>query len=44
MAASDRHPQRLTPLPADEWDEDTRAALASLIPAERAKGASRGVV
>ncbi|MBZ4546998.1 carboxymuconolactone decarboxylase family protein, partial [Mycobacterium avium subsp. hominissuis] len=36
MAASDRHPQRLTPLPADEWDEDTRAALASLIPAERA--------
>lgn len=44
MAASDRHPQRLTPLPADEWDEDTRAALASLIPAERANPVGAGNV
>ncbi|ETB31737.1 carboxymuconolactone decarboxylase, partial [Mycobacterium avium subsp. hominissuis 10-5606] len=39
-----RHPQRLTPLPADEWDEDTRAALASLIPAERANPVGAGNV
>lgn len=44
MAASDRHPQRLTPLPADEWDEDTRVALASLIPAERANPVGAGNV
>jgi 4-carboxymuconolactone decarboxylase len=38
---TDRHPLRLTPLPADEWDDRSRRALASLIPAERAnpKGA-----
>ncbi|SOX56508.1 carboxymuconolactone decarboxylase family protein [Mycobacterium ahvazicum] len=33
---TDRHPPRLTPLPADEWDERSRRAIASLIPAERA--------
>lgn len=30
------HPLRLTPLPDSEWDQQSRAALASLIPAERA--------
>ena len=30
------HPVRLTPLPDAEWDQASRAALASLIPAERA--------
>lgn len=37
----DRHPLRLTPLPAEEWDDRSRRAIASLIPAERAnpKGA-----
>jgi 4-carboxymuconolactone decarboxylase len=30
------HPLRLTPLPDPEWDEPCRAALASLIPPERA--------
>jgi 4-carboxymuconolactone decarboxylase len=32
---TDRHPLRLTPLPAQEWDDRARAALASLIPAAR---------
>ena len=32
---TDRHPLRLTPLPAEEWDDRARAALASLIPAAR---------
>jgi alkylhydroperoxidase family enzyme len=30
------HPLRLTPLPDAEWDDRSRSALASLIPAERA--------
>jgi alkylhydroperoxidase family enzyme len=38
------HPLRLTPLPADEWDERARAALSSLIPAERANPTGAGNV
>ncbi|OMC46843.1 carboxymuconolactone decarboxylase family protein [Mycobacterium sp. IS-1264] len=41
---TDRHPLRLTPLPADEWDDRSRAALASLIPAERANPDGAGNV
>lgn len=44
MTAPDRHPLRLPPLPADEWDETSRAALASLIPAERANPVGAGNV
>jgi 4-carboxymuconolactone decarboxylase len=32
---SDGHPVRLTPLPAEEWDDLARAALSSLIPPNR---------
>ncbi|WP_077087306.1 carboxymuconolactone decarboxylase family protein [Mycobacterium rhizamassiliense] len=39
---TNQHPLRLTPLPADEWDDRTRAALASLIPAERANPVGAG--
>jgi 4-carboxymuconolactone decarboxylase len=41
---TDRHPLRLTPLPAEEWDDRIRAALASLIPAERANPSGAGNV
>jgi 4-carboxymuconolactone decarboxylase len=48
---ADRHPHRdrptplrLTPLPAEEWDDRARAALASLIPAERANPGGAGNV
>ena len=41
---TDRYPLRLTPLPAEEWDDRTRAALASLIPAERANPDGAGNV
>ena len=41
---TDRHPLRLTPLPADEWDDRTRAALVSLIPAARANPGGAGNV
>jgi 4-carboxymuconolactone decarboxylase len=41
---TDRHPLRLTPLPADEWDDRARASLASLIPAARANPAGAGNV
>lgn len=41
---ADRHPLRLTPLPAEEWDERARTALASLIPAERANPVGAGNV
>ena len=41
---TDRHPLRLTPLPADEWDDRSRAALASLIPTERANPVGAGNV
>lgn len=44
MTASDGHPLRLSPLPADEWDEGARTALASLIPAERANPVGAGNV
>jgi hypothetical protein len=44
MTPADQHPLRLTPLPADEWDESARAALASLIPAERANPVGAGNV
>ncbi|WP_232006656.1 carboxymuconolactone decarboxylase family protein [Mycobacterium sp. 1245805.9] len=39
-----RRPLRLTPLPAEEWDDRARAALASLIPADRANPAGAGNV
>ncbi|OBJ02035.1 carboxymuconolactone decarboxylase family protein [Mycobacterium sp. 1465703.0] len=42
--AAEQHPLRLTPLPADEWDERARTALASLIPAERANPVGAGNV
>ncbi|KWX24061.1 carboxymuconolactone decarboxylase [Mycolicibacterium wolinskyi] len=38
------HPLRLTPLPFEQWDDNTRAALASLIPAERANPEGAGNV
>ena len=38
------HPLRLTPLPDAEWDRESRAALASLIPAERANVRGAGNV
>jgi 4-carboxymuconolactone decarboxylase len=41
---SNRHPLRLVPLPAEEWDDHTRAALASLIPADRANPTGAGNV
>jgi 4-carboxymuconolactone decarboxylase len=41
---TDRYPLRLTPLPAEEWDDRTRAALASLIPAERVNPSGAGNV
>lgn len=41
---TDRPPRRLTPLPADEWDDRSRRALASLIPVERANPAGAGNV
>lgn len=44
MAAADQHPLRLPPLPAGEWDERARVALASLIPAERANPVGAGNV
>ncbi|MCV7410703.1 carboxymuconolactone decarboxylase [Mycobacterium florentinum] len=39
---ADRHPVRLTPLPAGEWDDRSRRAIASLIPAERANPTGAG--
>ncbi|ORX05293.1 carboxymuconolactone decarboxylase [Mycobacterium triplex] len=39
---TDRHTPRLTPLPADEWDDRSRRAIASLIPAERANPTGAG--
>ncbi len=42
--AAEQHPLRLTPLPAEEWDERARTALASLIPAERANPGGAGNV
>lgn len=44
MTTADQHPLRLTPLPADEWDERTRTAIASLIPTERANPVGAGNV
>jgi 4-carboxymuconolactone decarboxylase len=41
---TDRHPLRLTPLPAQEWDDHARAALASLIPPDRANPNGAGNV
>jgi 4-carboxymuconolactone decarboxylase len=41
---TDRHPLRLTPLPAEEWDDRARAALASLIPADRTNPGGAGNV
>ncbi|MEE6136435.1 carboxymuconolactone decarboxylase family protein [Mycobacterium sp. 050128] len=39
---TDQHPLRLSPLPADEWDERSRRAIASLIPVERANPQGAG--
>jgi 4-carboxymuconolactone decarboxylase len=44
MTTSARHHRRLDPLPADKWDDRTRAAVASLIPPERATPAGVGNV
>ena len=44
MSTADPHPLRLAPLPADEWDERARAAIASLIPTERANPVGAGNV
>ncbi|OBF08230.1 carboxymuconolactone decarboxylase [Mycobacterium sp. ACS4054] len=44
MAVTGPRPIRLTPLPAEEWDERARASLASLIPAERANPGGAGNV
>jgi 4-carboxymuconolactone decarboxylase len=44
MTGSDRHPIRLTPLPAGEWNDRARAALASLIPPDRANPDGAGNV
>ncbi|MCV7029540.1 carboxymuconolactone decarboxylase family protein [Mycobacterium sherrisii] len=41
---SNRHPLRLAPLPADEWDDHSRGAIAALIPPERAHPAGAGNV
>ncbi|BBY41605.1 carboxymuconolactone decarboxylase [Mycobacterium mantenii] len=41
---ADHHPLRLTPLPAAEWGESARAALASLLPPDRAKPVGAGNV
>jgi len=41
---SDRHPLRLTPLPAGQWDERACTALGSLIPPDRANPAGAGNV
>ncbi|MGO9928723.1 MAG: carboxymuconolactone decarboxylase family protein [Mycobacterium sp.] len=41
---TDRHPLRLTPLPANEWDDRARAALASLILPDRANPSGAGNV
>lgn len=38
------HPLRLDPLPAGDWDQRTRTALASLIPPERAHPGGAGNV
>lgn len=40
----DPRPLRLSPLPAEEWDERARASLASLIPPERANPRGAGNV
>lgn len=36
------HPQRLTPLPDEEWDDRTRTALTVLLPSERANPRDAG--
>jgi 4-carboxymuconolactone decarboxylase len=41
---TDRHPLRLPPLPPREWDGRARAALASLIPPDRADPSGAGNV
>lgn len=41
---TDRHPPRLTPLLAREWDDRARTALASLIPPDRANPSGAGNV
>jgi 4-carboxymuconolactone decarboxylase len=41
---TNRHPLRLTPLPAEEWGTRARAALASLVPPDRANSSGAGNV
>jgi 4-carboxymuconolactone decarboxylase len=38
------HPLRLAPLPAEEWDDRARTALASLLPPDRANPSGAGNV
>ena len=38
------HPLRVAPLPDSQWDDRSRAALASLIPPERANASGAGNV
>lgn len=38
------HPLRIAPLPDSQWDDSSRAALASLIPPERANASGAGNV
>ena len=44
MVVNERHPLRLTPLPTEDWDDNARAALASLIPPDRANPSGAGNV
>ncbi|MCX5044744.1 carboxymuconolactone decarboxylase family protein [Aldersonia sp. NBC_00410] len=39
-----RHPLRLAPMPSDEWTDEVRSSLTSLLPAERANRADAGNV
>ncbi|WP_068273707.1 carboxymuconolactone decarboxylase family protein [Aldersonia kunmingensis] len=39
-----RHPLRLAPLPSDEWTDEVRSSLTSLLPVERANPADAGNV
>ena len=41
---ADPRPLRLTPLPAEDWDDNARKALASLIPPDRANPSGSGNV
>jgi 4-carboxymuconolactone decarboxylase len=44
MRQTEERPMRLTPLPDEEWDDETRAAVAALLPPERANARDAGNV